>query len=72
MRNFAALLRRNRWLALALAAEAAVLLVLTVGLFGAPYRAASHHPRGVREPVPLFRRAERRRRFAADLQRRGF
>ena len=71
MRNFAALLRRNRWLALALAAEAAVLLVLTAGLFGAPYRAAIT-PEGFENLFPSFRRAERRRRFAADLQRRGF
>lgn len=38
MQNFAALLRRSRWLALVLAAEAAVLLVLVAGLFGAPCR----------------------------------
>lgn len=53
MRNFAALLRRNRWLALALAAEAAVLLVLTAGLFGAPYRAAIT-PEGFENLFPSF------------------
>lgn len=53
MRNFAALLRRNHWLALALAAEAAVLLVLTAGLFGAPYRAAIT-PEGFENLFPSF------------------
>lgn len=38
MQKLIALLRRNRWLAAVLAAEAAVLLVLIAGLFGAPYR----------------------------------
>lgn len=53
MQKFIALLRRNRWLAAVLAVEAAVLLALIAGLFGAPF-CMTITPDGFENPFPSF------------------
>lgn len=53
MQKFIALLRRNRWLAAVLAVEAAVLLTLIAGLFGAPF-CMTITPDGFENPFPSF------------------